>query len=572
MTQPDLGFTSKAVQHTPELVRVMSIPRRKPEDFPTWVVERMTSILKTPHGTMTLKHVQAMALLEIGMYGGLFGPIRVGAGKTLISLLASTVMRAWRPLLLIPASLAQKTQDDIRFYSKHFKIPRFIRIESYSLLGKAQHSNLLNQYRPDLIIADECHKLRNKRTAVTRRMIRFMRYNPGTRFVAMSGTVTKRSLQDFEHILKWSHKDFAPVPFPVGEVLEWAAALDEKIAPGRRTAPGALLQLCGPEDLGNDALTNARSGFKRRLIQTPGIVATQEKKLDIELSINSVSCDLNSDIDRAFSTLRDDWLTPDGWHLWDAFEIARHARTLALGFYYRWNPRPPEDWYEARKAWAKACREIIGNSKNLDSMQQVVLSIKRGETSCTELDPWQEIEPSFTPNTEAVWIDDSVVRFAADWAKQSIGVVWTTHTAFATALTNLSRMPYFASEGLCTRTKLPISSEDGTRSIISSLNSNRQGQNLQQFNRGLVVCPPSNGEWWQQLLGRHHRPGQTKPVTFDLLQVCLEHVTALNQAIKDSHFAQQITGDAFKLCHAEINDISIDEAIEMQGPRWGSNG
>lgn len=39
-------------------------------------------MLKTPRGTMRLRPIQAIALAEIGMYGGLFGPIPVGEGKT----------------------------------------------------------------------------------------------------------------------------------------------------------------------------------------------------------------------------------------------------------------------------------------------------------------------------------------------------------------------------------------------------------------------------------------------------------------------------------------------------------
>ena len=42
------------------------------------------------------------------------------------------------------------------------------------------------------------------------------------------------------------------------------------------------------------------------------------------------------------------WRTPDDWDLMMATEVWRVANELALGLHYVWDPRPPEEWRNAR--------------------------------------------------------------------------------------------------------------------------------------------------------------------------------------------------------------------------------
>ena len=203
----------------------------------------MTALLKTPCGTMGLRPVQALALHDIGVAGGLFGPIRVGGGKTLISLLAPYILESRSPLLLLPAALIDKTQRDLRELSKHWRIPRNIRMLSYEMLGRVQSAGTFAHYPPDLIVADEAHRLKNKKAGVTRRVVRFMKEHPKTHFVAISGTIMSRSIRDFAHIIRWCLPKGAPVPITEGEVEEWGDALDERVNPLKRSDPGALLTL-----------------------------------------------------------------------------------------------------------------------------------------------------------------------------------------------------------------------------------------------------------------------------------------------------------------------------------------
>src|SRR5262249_5979601 len=145
----------------------------------------LTLVLRRPGGTMWLRRVQGQALLEAATVG-LFAPIPVGEGKTLVSLLIPYVTDSKRPLLLLPAKLIDKTRRAIHELSRHWLIPD-IRIMSYEILGRPQSENALEGYRPDCIPCDEAHRLKNKRAAVTRRVMRYLERHPECRIYPESG-------------------------------------------------------------------------------------------------------------------------------------------------------------------------------------------------------------------------------------------------------------------------------------------------------------------------------------------------------------------------------------------------
>ena len=85
---------------------------------------------------MRLRPVQALAIHAALTVGGLFGPMRVGAGKTLTSLLIPYVLDAKRPILLLPAHLIEKTKIEMAVLEKHWILPRNLRMVSYQALGR----------------------------------------------------------------------------------------------------------------------------------------------------------------------------------------------------------------------------------------------------------------------------------------------------------------------------------------------------------------------------------------------------------------------------------------------------
>ena len=565
MAGPSLFAPSPAyaVRLNDELRRVENIPRRQwSEEEAKDMAEQLTELLKTHRGTMSLRPVQATALAEIGMRGGLFGIIRVGAGKTIISLLSASVAEAKRPVLLIPAKLVEKTQRDMEALSRHWQIQK-TRIITYEWLGRAQAADALDSYKPDVIVCDEAHKLKNKSAAVTRRVARYMKANPTTKMIVMSGTITKRSLHDYVHLIRWSLKTEVPLPEGYNDLELWADALDERKGMLRRAEPGALRVLCNPEE--NQMWpTNprewARRAYRRRLIDTSGVVATQETSVDASIIVRYVEPPKSKAIDEAFDHLRKNWETPDGWPLADALQVYRHAREMALGFYYKWEPRPPRAWLDARKAWCAFVRQTLSHSRSLDSELQV----KRQFPNTPELREWERVRDSFKPNTVPVWLDTSVLDYCKAWLATESGILWTEHVFFAERLSKESGVPYYGSGNVGDAEKHHVE-----KPMILSIEAGREGLNLQAWSSNFIVSPPPNGERWEQLLGRTHRDGQeADEVTFDVAGFTIEQVESFWQARRDAEYVAASTGSPQKLLVADHDFPTVEDVVHQGGGRW----
>jgi hypothetical protein len=518
---------------------------------------------------MRLRPVQAQALFEAHDYQGLFGPIRVSGGKTLISLLAPIVLEAQRPMLIVPAALIEKTRTEARKLAQHWKLPTFLHIVSYQALGRVSGASVLEDKNPDLIVCDEAHKMKNKRAAVTKRVARFMHGHPTTKMVILTGTISKRSLHDFAHLLAWSLKLRTPLPRHYNELEAWALAIDERpnaIVPPLH--PGAILKLATEEDTG-DSTRRARTAVRRRINDTPGVVTASGEGCNVSLRVQGHVVPMAPSTHEAFDRLRDRWETPDGWPLSDGFAIWRHARELALGFYYRWQPRPADEWLEARKAWSAFCRKVLkDNRRNLDSEMQVALACKENPAwyGDEEYKKWIAIRDTFKPNTVAVPFDDSVLNFCRHWAtKNGGGLIWCEHIDFARRLSASTGLPYFAGECLDARSGCSIEDYDGKCAILS-IEANREGRNLQRFSQNLVVSPPQQGDRWQQLLARTHRDGQdADEVICDVVISCAEHADAMRIALSDAQYQEDITGDHQKLLLA---DVVMPDTSELKGAIW----
>ncbi len=563
-----------SVRHTAELDRILRLPRRLQGEADAHVLE-MSEALRAAGGTQTLLPVQALALLEAMLHGGLVGNIDVGEGKTLITFLIAYVLEAERYLLLLPASLIDKTKREHEKYAKHWNVTPLekIKLLSYDILGRAKYEKAIEEFDPDLIGADEAHRLKDRMASSTRRVIRHMKKKPETRFVALSATFIQRSVRDCGHIVRWCLKDKAPVPRTEAELEDWAWALDDKLPEEARWHPGALLKFCNADEVKlseREPLSAARLGFQRRLLETPGVVSSLgENRISSSLYVSPVRPTYKPITEENFTRLRSKWETPDGWPLMSGAEVWRHARELALGFYYVWDPRPPQPWLAARRDWSSFVREIVSRSHKLDSEDHVAQAIDDGRVSDGGLlARWRKVQPTFRVNQKAIWFDESALELCAQWMEKGPGIVWTEHVHFAERLAVMTGRKYYGAEGRSPDGELIDDAKPGP--IIASIKANKAGRNLQEkWSRNFVVAPPDTADDWHQLIGRTHRRGQTsEEVTVEILLGCREHASAFRHAMSGAAATRDMLGMKHKLHIADIEWPSEDDLRRLRGPRW----
>jgi hypothetical protein len=379
-----------------------------------------------------------------------------------------------------------------------------------------------------------------------------------------------KSLLEFGHILRWCLKDNAPVPRTHEELDEWAAALDEKVDDLRRYEPGALLSFATPEERASGLpITAARRGFQRRLVETPGVVATTNDGEHVSCSIyvRAVTYKMHPITEQHFEKLRRTMMTPDDWDV-TPVDVWRHARELALGLHYAWDPRPPLAWRQARRVWFAFVRDVLSRSRTLDSPEHVANACDSGKLPFETLEAWRSIKDTFMPNVVPRWHDDSALHVCVEWMKTP-GIVWTEHALFAERLSEMTRASYYGEAGLDEAGRF-IDDADPNHAIIASIKANREGRNLQaKWSRNLVVSPPENAGAWQQLIGRTHRPGQkADEVIFDVFLGCAEHANAMRKALSGAAAVRDTTGAPAKLLIADIDWPSDAGIASYAGARW----
>lgn len=501
--------------------------------------------------------VQSKALYAAYCARGLFGAIGVGAGKTLICRLLPVVLAAKRPLLLLPPFMVEQWHEMQQVYDEHFVKHPNMELLTYSRLSVASGRNALWDMQPDVIICDEAHNLRNKKSARTRRFLEYFKDNPQTVACFLSGTMTTRRVQDYEHLLRMSLKQGTPLPLKWPELAAWGEVLN---ADGRPTkheyrVVGRYWRRVVKQDKGvKFGRANFRRLYQRRLLLTPGVVATKDADVKASLLLVKRAIEVPESVEQAIRKLDQEWSTPDGEEEFeDALAYARVARQLSQGFFYRWRWDGPVNhaWLEARRQWHRQVRaQIERGQRGFDSPLLVYNGVQRGDlTNPALIDAfaeWQKHKDFPVPPTEPVWISDYLVKDAIEWASRQKApcVLWVDTKAME---------EQFGAHGIPVYgrgTELP---KEPPPVICASIRVHGEGKNMQAWHKALVVSPPSNGKAWEQLLGRMHRSGQeADEVEYHYYAHTLAFQDAVSQARSDAKYTQETTGNRQRLCYASF--------------------
>lgn len=530
--------------------------------------------------------VQAAVLTEAPLMGGSLGSILVGGGKTGVDIFLPMVMSSKVAILLLPnALLRQFHEQDFPAWSEHFHTPILagsappwsvklpvLHVLAYSRLSSPAATNFFERINPDLIIADEPQYLKNVLTARGSRFKRYLEAHPHVRFCAHSGTLTVRSIRDYAHMSAFALRQGSPLPLDSDTVKDWSKALDPSPCP----APmGALARLCREGE-------HVRSGFRRRFIETPGVIATEDSELPTKLEFRERKAPpIPDEIKKALSKIRNSDERPDGQIFMDKLTKSMCLRQLGCGFYYRAKfprgeaPKLIEAWLATRKAWQVEIRDFLKyeGRTGMDSPKLLGKAASRWYNGYAWLDAkgtrhkcepktkdgpypvweslmwreWHEIREQVQPEKDTVWLSDYLVKDAAQWALESPGIVWYPHDAFGRAVADLAGIRCYgpSDDGN------PEITEKGDRSAVCSISSHGTGKNLQfAYSRNLVANAPSGGGVWEQMIGRTHRPGQPRAmVQVEYYAHTSEMASAIEKAKEEALYAEQTLWSKQKLCY-----------------------
>lgn len=601
------------VKDSPDFRRIRALPQR---DIDPAECERLsdelTPLLTTARGKrngVRLKPLQALALHEFYTHRGAHLGLPVGEGKTLICALAPYIVGAKRAVLIVPASLVDKTWAEFAEYYRDWVTPSPPpQVLTYHDLQN--DPGILDRIKPDLIMLDEADSARDQELSRAQRLGRYIgeckicssiiREGRGKAckhlpmVITMTGTGTRFSINDFSHFLIWSLKDGAPIPLDPKQREKWSSAIDE-LKPGRfgvqkRMRPGVLLHLAeqvaiaksntkapkrskyaitkgtteGEWSMGGGGdVALARAQFQLRLCRTPGVIIVDGTACDKPLTITHLVPPDDPDIDEMFETFRGGE-TPAGEVLTDKLAEYRFENEAGCGGFHYFDPTPPEWWLVPRKLCFHFIRKVIIGSRSsarpLDTAGQVLRRYRKHPAVVG----WREVQKKFKPKSKWQWVSGSVVYAAAEWAKQHTGLIFTRQRAVGEAIAEVTGLQYYGAKGKNADGQA-IEKADPTKGAVLSFDANLRGRNLQGWNKMLILGCPQAATQLEQWLGREHRYGQKRSVWAYIMMTSGASEYAFEMAEKEAAFVYATQKQKQKILRAKVKRLG---GFPSDSSRW----
>ena len=520
----------------------------------------------------SLKAAATTKAIEGGGPGGAILALAVGSGKTLVGLLVGAVLKAKKPLYLAPAALLpQLERMRAEAVSEGFNVPPNLLIMSYSALSQAKNSDFLHTYQPDMIYADECHTLKERTSARTKRVARYLEDpdpdSPGANcaFIGASGTLLNDDPTTLAHLFAWAlPASTSLLPKDHYTLKAWGRVLGSTGEPPEPSDWVTVRDLIRASTLpdGHTLQERARNGFAQKIAATPGVVVSPENAVKASLRIYTLSDKEVFYPQEIYKKVAATGVRPDGYVFEDDMELWACLNHLALGFYYRWKEQPPAEWLLARSDWLRHLRvELQKNSRpTYDSPHLVEKNIEaRGSAHPLYgvYSTWRYVEAKFpAPVTEAVRVSPFPIPVLLEnqlRGKKIPTLFWYQSKEVADALEAKSRT------GDSHAATFPVyrSGDDidtaQPHTCALSIQSHGKGLNLQGWSRMVFLEIPGSGLTWEQNIGRVHRTGQLA----DTVEVLVYLHTPLRKksfknAQADAKCIQETLSTPQKLCYADI--------------------
>lgn len=568
------------------------------------VTEDLTHALRTETGNLSLRPIQSQALSAIQKNMGGFFPIGTGHGKSLIALLAGTVLRSKCSIIFVPASTVGTMKKTLAEFSGHFRMPENIHVLSYARLSRPEGTAIIDSLRHGIpscdvvIVCDEVHRIKRREASRTKRIVRWFRENEDAKFVGLSGTITSKSVVDFSHIVALALRAGSPLPLSQDELSLWAITLDvpnwnTDTAKDRLQRQGvdfnqksidvlyplkewaekqgmvpikvpinapvpekqwtSLYQDGEKSTPSRDSQVDfMRKAFGRRMRTTPGVVATRETSVGMSLYIRRTSPLISHEIADALRTAID----YDGFPLGEAFDSDiskwRCLRQLSWGYYLEWDwgdKGPDTDWLILRAAWRKSLYQEIQrrSAQGYDSPFLVTRKLQRDIEGGARLRnihtawlDWDTQRHKPTPPTVSTWIDPDFLAGTLHKisSQKKAQAIWCDSKEIQKEAKRLGYIVYGAGATI----------PEHPHTAVLSIAAHGIGKNLTQWSRAHVLTWPSDGQAVEQLLGRHHRPGQEDD---EVYFSAYTHTPIFKKALKDSttkaKYIESITGNKQKI-------------------------
>jgi hypothetical protein len=564
--------------------------------------------------------------------GALFVPVGVGDGKTFLGLLAAAFYfetgnrkliyflqpNGWEQLVNRDIPEAQEKLQlgrlPFQYLGNRTKAQRASIAHSnaagcylmpYSLLSTKDATEILYAIKPTAIIADEGHNLCGRGSARTKRLFTYVR-EAKPFFAPMSGTMCRKSLMDYHHLLVAALGLKAPIPLNPSDAMDWATVLDAGCDPtaGGISRMAPLMSWAQKQDAtaygySNDLQTSyrrVRMSYQLRLRSAPGVVST-DPDTDIGTSlvianrpVSTEGASGYAELQRLIKQVATQYITPNGDDINHAIHTYKWLRELSCGFWYKldWPENAEREALERSKLHLAASNVFNRDLRfwldehakpHLDTPMLVGASLARyGARDVGERlwKSWKAREECDFPGRlervrSEVRVCDFKVRQAVEWAREyQHGLIWYEYQeAGKWIMDALREADIPALHCPAGRVHDAAIAKSHNQLVVAGIDAHGTGKNLQFHTNQYCFQFPRRAETAEQLLGRTHRYGQQADELIVYTNNTTEHDhMCFSAMLIDSLFVVQTQGIRRKVVFATYDpmpEITPPEVLMERG-------